>query len=264
MPNFEEQIKKLNENGYTVLRNAIPTEDIINMKITTIEHVEDNTEYIEDYNGIKSIPLAFTNPKFQYLTKIFTCEMVNEFLKTITNNQLIYTHHVDLFFGKGFVKWHDDTQSHYNGAKYSKRRLKYKKSLGKCPHAFGDIVDGEKYQIYRILIYFQDHQPKNGGLIVKEKSHLLNGERSRGVDGKNIHIPVEKGDVIIFDTRIHHRADFRGDDDRFLISWACGKDNIFTEYYRNGVLKRLNKKYKEKYELHEFFKDSLNKNGYSY
>ena len=49
-----------------------------------------------------------------------------------------------------------------------------------------------------------------------------------------------------------------------LISFACGKDNVFTDYHTKGVFVRLDKKHGDKYKLTDTFKKTFTDNGYKY
>lgn len=86
-----------------------------------------------------------------------------------------------------------------------------------------DYTRWRKHEIYKVLIYLQDHTNDNNGLTVIDKSHLIPEIYVNHTQKKTIHSKI--GNIIIFDQRITHRGqqDNFGNIDRILISLGFGK-----------------------------------------
>jgi hypothetical protein len=101
--------------------------------------------------------------------------------------------------------------------------------------------NGEKHEIYKVLIYLQDHTNDNNGLTLIEDSHHIPDIMINNNKKKTIHNKI--GDIIIFDQRITHRGQEHYQNngiDRILISIGFGKNNIFTKEFEEGTIKRQN------------------------
>lgn len=87
------------------------------------------------------------------------------------------------------------------------------------------------------MIYLEDHSNDNNALKVVSKSHM---EREIITD-KFIQLKPKLGDIVIFDQRITHTgADNVYEDDRILLSFGFGKNNIFTDNFEKGTVIRQN------------------------
>ena len=91
--------------------------------------------------------------------------------------------------------------------------------------------NNQKHEIVKVLIYLQ----KVNGIKLVPKSHntsVINGNNS-------IEIKHNIGDVIIFDQRITHRGmEKQCSQQRILISFGFGKNNIFTDNFEKGTKER--------------------------
>ena len=68
-------------------------------------------------------------------------------------------------------------------------------------------------------------------------SHLVKDINSND----SIYLHPKKGDVDIFDQRITHRGmNKQCNDKRILVSFGFGKNNIFTDEFETGTIKRQN------------------------
>ena len=263
---FTDEINQMKINGFTILRNCIPQQDIQNLK-EQLFYKNNNTPQILgkilEKNSCSNLTLSMMNEDFGFTSIVLTSDKINNFLKELTGNKLKFAPHVDILLGKGNRSYHDDTQAYYSGSLYGRRRKRYKQRLGKCPHRSTDIVDGEEYQIYRVSIYLQKHTAKSGGMIVRPTSHLFEGERNiNGVTGQ--YIEVDVGDVCIIDARLQHAADTRrSTSDRAVMIYACGRDNVFLDWHIKGALNKLNKAYGE-FNYSDEYKKVLKENGYMY
>ena len=61
---------------------------------------------------------------------------------------------------------------------------------------------------------------------------------------KNLFVPnLNVGDILIIDTRLTHRGLIKEpiDTKRILVSFAFGKNNVFTDNFEKGTITRQNK-----------------------
>ena len=241
---------ELKENGYTILKQIIPKEDIEMYRKVLGEC------------GEKAFHDCINNPKLDSFTKVFTYDKLNTFLQTITDYTLTYCHHFDIWVGKRGSRWHDDTQAFYKNSYYGSRVKKYKEGLGVCPHdMIQPLPNGDTYKIYRVGIYLQDtKENERGGLALFKGSHL-------DAKCREVVIPeIEDGDVIVFDARTIHTANGLpvGNNNRIAMFFAVGKDNIFTEFHISGAIKRQNRLRKDLVILGDNVAKVLRENGYMF
>ena len=103
-------------------------------------------------------------------------------------------------------------------------------------------LNGEKHEIVKVLIYLEDHSNDNNGLKVVPKSHLKREIKPSGW----IQLKPKIGDVIIFDQRITHAGmSKQTKNSRILVSFGFGKNNIFTDEFELGTIKRQNNQNKK-------------------
>jgi hypothetical protein len=121
------------------------------------------------------------------------------------------------------VNWHKDTLN-------NEYKIYQKKNIW-------STFNNENHEIYKFLIYLQDHKNNRDGLTLIEKSHLIPEIISNSPNQKYINSTI--GDVIIFDQRITHKGQSNSQlGDRILISIGFGKNNIFTKEFEEGTQKR--------------------------
>ena len=100
---------------------------------------------------------------------------------------------------------------------------------------------GDQHEIFKVLIYLQNHQDNKDGLKIVPGSHLNSSIETK----KNIQLKPGLGDVIIFDQRITHRGmEKQVKQKRILVSFGFGKNNIFTDNFEKGTVIRQNKQCK--------------------
>jgi ectoine hydroxylase-related dioxygenase (phytanoyl-CoA dioxygenase family) len=177
-------------------------------------------------NNSGSKPDFLRDPDFNSLILILKLNDIHKIMKEIFNNQPFHLcFHNDIGLNR-IVNWHKDTLN--NQYKFYQRTNIWQE------------YEGEKHEIYKVLIYLQDHTKDNNGLTLIEKSHLIPEIYIDQSKKNTIHSKI--GDIIIFDQRITHRGqqDNNGNIDRILISLGFGKNNIFTKEFEQGTIKRQN------------------------
>ena len=221
----EDEINKLKINGYIIIKNFYNMSDIIKMRHIIIDKMINKKNMLNLGNNSGSKPDFLRDPMFKNLIPLLKLNDIHNIMKSIFNAPFHLCYHNDIGINR-IVNWHKDTLNNQYKV-YQKKNIWLE-------------YEGEKHEIYKFLIYLQDHSTNNNGLQLIEKSHL----------NPNINITIENkkyinssiGDIVIFDQRITHRGQFENYNkiDRILISIGFGKNNIFTKEFEEGTQKRQN------------------------
>lgn len=208
-------------DGFYLLKNVFTTDEI-NIFRGEVNNYIKNNKVIKNAGGI-TIPDFIKYKEFNITKNIINNTKINDALKDIFNgDDYRFCSHNDIGINR-IVGWHKD------------------KLNGK--HASYETVNiwsnhnGEKHEIVKVLIYLQDHSDNNDGLKIVPKSHL-----NPQIDSSNyIQLHPSVGDVLIFDQRITHRGmDKQSSNQRILVSFGFGKNNIFTDNFEKGTIARQN------------------------
>lgn len=219
-------LDELKENGYIIINNFYSIDDIIKMRKIILHNMILKKNMLNLGNNSGSKPDFLRDSDFNSLVPLLKLNDLHKTMKEIFNNQSFHLcFHNDIGLNR-IVNWHKDTLN--NQYKY------YQKTN------IWTIQDGEKHEIYKVLIYLQDHTHDNNGLTIIDKSHLIPEIYIDNSNKKTIHSKI--GDIVIFDQRITHRGqqDNFGNIDRILISLGFGKNNIFTKEFEQGTIRRQN------------------------
>jgi len=220
-----ENAQNLNEKGYVIIKNFYTVADIIKMRKIILHNMKlkKNMLILGDNSGSK--PDFLKDPSFKSLIPLLRLNDIHNIMKNIFNAPFHLCFHNDIGLNR-IVNWHKDTLN--NQYKH------YQKTNIWCQ------MNGEKHEIYKFLIYLQDHSFDNNGLCLIEGSHL---EPTIKIDNNKLkYIHNKIGDIVIFDQRITHRGQQSnvGNIDRILVSLGFGKNNIFTKEFETGTIKRQN------------------------
>lgn len=172
-----------------------------------------------------AIPDFLRLKEFEYFKILLNLDPVNNLLNKLTNNNFRFVSHNDIGVNR-LVGWHKDRLNN-EYRQYENLDLWNENSY-------------DKFQIYKVLIYLDDHSNDNHGLKCKLGSHL-----DRDIDKTKNNVTQlypKLGDVIIFDQRITHRGQEQKTDDnsnRILVSLGFGKNNsIYTNEFEIGTIRR--------------------------
>jgi len=103
--------------------------------------------------------------------------------------------------------------------------------------------ENQKHNIVKVCIYLQDHREDGHALKVIPRSHI----HQDLFKYKNaVQLRPRIGDIIIFDQRITHcgmQSHVNGP--RILVSFGFGENNVFTDNFERGTIKRQNDQHKE-------------------
>jgi hypothetical protein len=220
-----DDLLKLKEDGYFIIKDFYNINEINKMRKLIIFNafIKGNLLYIGDKGGSK--PDFLNDPDYNGLMSLLRLNDIHHIMKQIFKAPFHLCFHNDIGINR-IVNWHKDTLNNQYKI-YQKNNI-------------WESLDGEKHEIYKFLIYLQDHSNNMDGLTLIEKSHLnpqiiINGEQK--------YIKSKIGDIIIFDQRITHRGQQYNSNykiDRILISIGFGKNNIFTKEFEEGTQKRQN------------------------
>lgn len=214
---YREKIKKY---GFIVLENIFTKEKLINCKDKIIDYVNKN-KCIKNCEGL-TIPDFIKIPELIDTANLKNNFKLNKILEDILSKNYRFCQHNDIGINRQ-VGWHKDKlNGHYEQYETIDIWTKYQE---------------EEHEIVKVLIYLEDHSNDDNALKVVPKSHL---EREIITD-KFIQLKPKLGDIVIFDQRITHRgAESVYDDNRILISFGFGKNNIFTDNFEKGTIIRQN------------------------
>ena len=233
--NYKEKFEKF---GFVVLRQVFDENCCDQLKSTLLEYFTDeNGELLKNttknYRDGKqcTAPMAFNIPELQKTHIIFENEKLNNVLKEITGDRLLFLHHsdahIDTVAGKG---WHSDSINNSDGRQGRRWKDMY------VTNDFWSVVEGERYCVIRLAFYLQEHSSNQDGLFVVAGSHLKNGP------SHEMYVKTNLGDVILFDARLQHRggANVRKGNKRSAIFWGMGRDNIFSHEHSRAAIARQN------------------------
>jgi len=221
----EDSLLKLKEYGYIIIKNFYTINDIIKMRKIILHNafIKKNILFMGDRSGSK--PDFINDHDYKELIPLLKLNEIHHLMKHIFNAPFHLCMHNDIGINR-IVNWHKDTLN-------NQYKIFQKKNIWKS-------YDNENHEIYKFLIYLQDHSNNIGGLTVIEKSHLIPEIIIDENNKKCINSSI--CDIIIFDQRITHKGQFQNNNkiDRILISIGFGKNNIFTKEFEEGTQKRQN------------------------
>ena len=206
--------------GFILLENFFPKEDLINCKNKIIDYISNN-ECIKNGEGL-TIPNFIKIPQLEDVANIKNNSKLNKILENILSKNYRFCQHNDIGVNRQ-VKWHKD-KLNGNYSKYETIDIWSK-------------YQGEQHEIVKVLIYLEDHSNDDNALKIVPKSHM----QREIVTDKFVQLKPKLGDVIIIDQRITHRgAENTYGDYRILISFGFCKNNIFTDNFEKGTVMRQN------------------------
>ena len=221
----EEDLLKLKEYGYIIIKNFYKINEIIKMRKIILHNafIKKNILFMGDNSGSK--PDFLNDNDYKQLIPLLKLNDIHHIMKEIFKAPFHLCMHNDIGINR-IVNWHKDTLN-------NQYKIYQKKNIW-------DEYNNEKHEIYKVLIYLQDHTNNMDGLTVIEKSHLIPEIIIDETNKKYINSSL--GDIIIFDQRITHRGQNNNHSnlDRILISMGFGKNNIFTKEFEEGTKKRQN------------------------
>ena len=217
------------QNGYVIIKNMFSQEQLSKCKFDIHKYHLKNLDLIKTYKCGTSITNFVDIPELINVSMLKDDKKLIEVLDDIFGDKNYrYCNHNDIGVNR-VMGWHKDKlNDKYTAYELQNIWKPYKEEI---------------HEIYKVLIYLQDTKNESSPKLIK-KSHKNMGFNERTIDqDKNLIIPeINIGDVLIFDTRLTHKGiDIEPQDEvRMLVSFAFGKNNIFTDNFEKGTIIRQN------------------------
>ena len=216
---------KIQKDGFVILKNIFTEREINDCR-------DEILSFIDKHKGFKSsggisIPNFIQHENLSKTSQLKDYKSIQNALIDIfgTTNYRFCSHN-DIGINR-IVGWHKD--------RLNKEYRKYESVDIWKKHK------RERHEIFKVLIYLQNHQDNKDGLKIVPGSHLNSSIETK----KNIQLKPGLGDVIIFDQRITHRGmEKQVKQKRILVSFGFGKNNIFTDNFEKGTIIRQNEQSK--------------------
>lgn len=214
--------EKLRSDGFVVLDSCLTGDELNEFRNVIIEFFKKRNCDLE--SDIISDFLPDALGQVAGLRKILSKSEMFKEIEEIVGFKPYYCHHSDIHINKT-AKWHRDSIKKDNYFDFCKT----------------DIY-ANQYNVYKIGIYFQDH---NGisGLSVVPGSHSQDIELDIS-KAEDIH--SRAGQVILFDTRIYHKGvesleEIDCDGDRLSLFMTLAQNNECANEFVAGTIWRQNK-----------------------
>ena len=209
------------KNGYIICENVFTIKEIEIFKKIILEYLDKN-KCLKNSGGV-SVPDFIKIKELDIISNMRNHPKIHEKLKLIFNgNNYRFCGHNDIGIDRT-VGWHKDKLNNI----YAKYQI----------HDIWKEHNDQKHEIVKVLIYLQDHSTNNHGLKIVPGSHLKNNNNQNG----SFYLHPKIGDVVIFDQRITHRGtEQKSNENRILISFGFGQNNIFTDEFEKGTIQRQN------------------------
>jgi hypothetical protein len=209
--------------GYVLIPNVFTNDEIELMRDLSIRYFKEGGGFTNAGGFAK--PDYIKEDVLHPIYELIESKNLESIIQELIGEVVEFTGHNDLHMNRS-VGWHKDR---LNG---EARKFEI--------HSPWDTIDGESMKIYKVNLYLQDHHSNNDALIVKEGNH----KSESMIDGSDVTIHPNIGDIIIFDQRINHMATYSGGYDRLLVCMGYGVRNGFFDEFKAGTEYRQNKQNK--------------------
>ncbi len=222
----DKELKTLiKTEGLFLVQGLLTKDEIDQLKNVTLKYCKTNG--LKDHGGI-AVPDFLSINAFNSINWIKDHSKIHKYLKILLEDDYRLCSHNDIALNRVNYEWHKDI--------LEKRWESYQKA------DLWKELDGQKYNIIKVLIYCQDHTKDDHALKIIPKSHLESGKHSiseQEVKGRGFRLHPKVGDVLFFDSRMTHKGqDSQDSKDRILVTMTFGKNNIFTNEYESGIIAR--------------------------
>ena len=232
----------MNQNGYYVIKGAIPTDEVALFKETIVNYFK-NTDN-DTVEGNTAQPNAFNKEELFALHKLFSLNSLIGPMRDLLDGDVCFLHNSDVHYNFLALGWHDDTQIRH---------------LAKKPQNYnlfeGSLTNDMPFKAYNIGIYLQDH-PDGGALSVFAGSHKNGPGTGDGTDISDrqkiesqaeVNLCVQAGDAVVFDIRTFHHGNIGENKDRATIFFGLGAKNIHSYYSARGSIERQERETRRSY-----------------
>lgn len=212
--------EQLLNDGYLVVKNLFTKEEVQFCRDVSLEYFKKGGGFRNSTGRAK--PDWVKESELKPLYDLWASKNVEKVVENLIGEPVEFVGHNDLHINRN-VGWHKDRLNN-DARKYE-------------VNSPWDNVDGETMKIYKINFYLQSHADNTDGLVVKHGSH----KNSSMSEGQNVVLRPDTGDIIVFDQRITHMAQWAGGYNRLLICMGYGVKNLFFEQFKLGTEYRQDK-----------------------
>jgi hypothetical protein len=227
----EHYAEKIRVDGFAVIQDMFTAAEIGLLRNITVEHVVHGDYQLANECGW-TLPNFLSFDAFAPLRPLLLeNRLFHDVLKSVMGGMdYRFCSHNDIGINR-LSRWHKDR---LNGAyrKYQTHDI------------WSQASDGSEHQIYKLLIYTEDHSSDDHALKVITGTHLIREDKPYRADEATQLRPA-LGAGIIIDQRITHigQSDqVEADAERILLSVGWGKENIFTDEFEEGTIARQREK----------------------
>jgi len=172
--------------------------------------------------GGYSVPAFLDLPEFEEARWLLNDPRVHRLLSAIFNgSEYRFASHNDV--GCDFVGvWHKDV-------------LRGPQKKFQVHDVWTPDQSGEQHEIYKLLLYLQDHEHDSRAMKVIPGSHL---KRNISLESGYVAVHPRMGDLVVIDQRISHSGNTYYDPfgpGRLFLQVGFGKANLFTEEFARGT-----------------------------
>lgn len=211
--------RSLRDDGYIVIHDVFSREEISKMRESCLRYFSNDGGF--NNSGGMAKPDWIKEASLKEVLDIYESKNIGGIISKLVGESVEFIGHNDLHLNRS-VGWHKDQ---LNG---EARRFQINSPW--------ETVGGESMKIFKANLYLQSHSENSDGLTVRKGSHKY-PEMLKGIVKQ---INPKEGDLVLFDQRISHRANWSGGYDRLLICMGFGVNNCFFEQFKKGTEFRQN------------------------
>lgn len=208
------------KEGYGIAKGVFSKDEISLARELSLEYFKNGGGFNNSTGRAK--PDWIKEESLVRLKELIFSKNIDKIIERVIGEQVEFIGHNDLHINRN-VGWHKDRLNN------EARKFEVNSPW--------EVVDNQTMKIYKANIYLQDHSNNHDGLIVKSGTHL----KEHFDCGKIVPIKPMVGDVVIFDQRITHMAQWSGGYDRLLICVGYGVKNCIFDQFKKGTEFRQNK-----------------------
>ncbi len=205
----------MDRDGFIIIKNVFSEKEVLKLKdLLKSQLKKKGLKRSKNELGTDLLNAAVEIPQLDW---VFSNNKILKIMKNLISEEIIFTCHCDAFMGI-MSPWHKDDGTGLTG-----------KSKG----YFEEYTYGRKdVQVYKVVLYLQDHKRNSAGLSVVKGSHKTNYESTKlKFNNENITLHTTAGDIIIFDVRLTHS----GQTEVIPLKWNSG--NIWIKKIQNLIKK---------------------------